>query len=162
MKKLFIILVPVILLISYIYVVPSSNKNNNSSAYTYYVERVVDGDTFQIKFNGKLEKVRLIGVDTPETVNPNVPKEYFGKEASDFTKKMISKKNVRLEFDVQQRDKYGRLLCYVYLEDGRMLNEILLEEGYASVMTVPPNVKYSKRFLKLQQDSRNNKKGLWK
>jgi micrococcal nuclease len=81
--------------------------------------RVVDGDTI-ILSNG--EKVRLIGVDTPETVRPNTPVEYYGKEASAFTKKMVEGKPVRLEYDWQQRDKYGRLLAYVYLMDGTFIN----------------------------------------
>ena len=86
--------------------------------------RVVDGDTI-ILSNG--EKVRLIGVDTPETVRPNTPVEYYGKEASAFTKKMVEGKDVKLEYDWQQRDKYGRLLAYVYLMDGTFLNAWMLQ-----------------------------------
>lgn len=132
------------------------------STNAYKVKRVVDGDTFVINYNGKDEKVRLIGVDTPESVKPNSPVEHYGKEASNFTKKLINNQYVKLEFDVQQRDKYGRLLAYVYLKDNRMLNKILLEEGYACIMTIPPNVKYADEFLKLQKTARENKKGLWK
>jgi micrococcal nuclease len=126
------------------------------------VSRVIDGDTFEIVNRGTKERVRLIGVDTPETVKPDSPAEPFGKEASDFTRKMIEGKMVRLEFDVQERDKYGRLLAYVYLEDGTMLNSRLLEEGLASIVTIPPNVRMADTFLKIQRKARQEKKGIWK
>jgi micrococcal nuclease len=122
------------------------------------VKRVVDGDTFELT-NG--EKVRLIGVDTPETVKPNTPVQPYGKEASDFTKKMLTGKKIRLETDVQERDKYGRILAYAYLEDGTFFNELLLREGYAQIMTVPPNVKYADHFRSVQQKAREQGKGLW-
>ncbi|MGE5328140.1 MAG: thermonuclease family protein [Deltaproteobacteria bacterium] len=126
------------------------------------VIRIVDGDTIVVNLNSKEEKVRLIGVDTPETVKPGTPVQKYGKEASNFTKNMLIDKKVKLEFDVQHRDKYARLLAYVYLEDGRMFNKILIEQGYAQVMTVPPNVKYQQAFIKLQRKAKENKKGLWK
>ena len=98
-----------------------------SNARTLICTRVVDGDTI-ILSNG--EKVRLIGVDTPETVRPNTPVEYYGKEASAFTKKMVEGQPVKLEYDLQQRDKYGRLLAYVYLMDGTFLNAEIIKQGY--------------------------------
>lgn len=126
------------------------------------VKRVVDGDTFVVNYEGKDEKVRLIGVDTPESVHPDEKKNTeFGKEVSDFTKKMLSDKYVELEFDVSQRDKYGRLLAYVYL-DGQMYNKMLLEKGYAKIATFPPNVKYVDDFTVLQKQARESKVGLWK
>lgn len=88
----------------------------------YLCTRVVDGDTIIVNIDGKKERVRLIGVDTPETKHPNKPVEYFGREASAFTKGMVEGKKVKLEYDWQRRDKYGRLLAYVYLEDGTFLN----------------------------------------
>lgn len=124
----------------------------------FIVERVVDGDTFQLSTG---EKVRLIGVDTPETVKPGTPVQTYGKEASDYSKMSLTGKKVRLEFDVSEKDRYGRLLAYVYLEDGTFYNELLLREGYAQVMTVPPNVKYADHFLKVQQAAREAGKGLW-
>lgn len=127
----------------------------------YNVTRIVDGDTIVIDYKGKQEKVRLIGVNTPETVKPNSPVEHYGKEASDFTKKMLTNKKVELEFDIGQRDKYNRLLAYIYL-DGVMFNKTLVKEGYAQVMTIPPNVKYADEFIKLQKEARENKRGLWK
>src|SRR4030066_595806 len=83
-----------------------------------YCTRVIDGDTIVVTIGGQEEKVRLIGVDTPETVHPNKPVEYFGKEASEFTRRMVEGKQVSLEYDWQRKDKYGRTLAYVYLKDG--------------------------------------------
>ena len=115
-------------------------------ANTYDVIRVVDGDTFVVDFNGTEEKVRLIGIDTPESVHPDADKNTAaGVTASDYTKALLTGKSVELEFDVQERDKYGRLLAYAYL-DGYMLNKKLLEDGYAVVSTYPPNVKYVDEF----------------
>lgn len=122
------------------------------------VKRVVDGDTFETTDN---EKVRLIGVDTPETVKPNTPVQPYGKEASDFTKKQLTNKRVGLELDVSPKDKYGRTLAYVYLEDGTFYNGLLVQEGYAKAFTVPPNVKYADEFVKWQKKAREEKKGLW-
>jgi len=137
-------------------------------AYQCTVEKIIDGDTFFCSG----EKVRLIGVDTPEsTINPHIEKQrslgsverilYLGRKAKEFvTKIMPPGTRVRLEFDVQQRDRYGRLLAYVWLPDGRMLNEILLREGYAMLYTVPPNVKYEERFRKTSREAVEKGKGL--
>ncbi|MBN1526505.1 MAG: thermonuclease family protein [Candidatus Omnitrophica bacterium] len=136
------------------------------------VQRAVDGDTLKLA-NG--ERVRLIGVDTPE-VHESV-KLYrdaskskqdvkairaMGKKASEFTKKLTEGKPVRLEFDVQKKDRYGRLLAYVYLENGTFVNAEIIKQGYANVMTIPPNVKYQDLFLKLYREAREAKRGLWK
>ncbi|KAB2954669.1 thermonuclease family protein [Heliorestis acidaminivorans] len=121
------------------------------------VERVVDGDT--IIANG--QRVRLIGVDTPETVKPNHPAEPYGQEASNFTKKMLEGKRVQLQADVADQDQYGRLLRYVYLEDGTFFNDLLVREGYAMVYTVPPNVAHQETFLASQRYAMENNKGLW-
>ena len=127
----------------------------------YKVIRVVDGDTLVVNYNGKEEKVRLIGVDTPESVHPDEEKNtVFGDEVSNYSKEMLSGKEVTLEFDVDERDQYGRLLAYVYL-DGQMYNKILLEKGYAKLATYPPNVKYVEDFTKIQKRARENKVGLW-
>lgn len=128
----------------------------------YIVTSVVDGDTFKINYKGKEEKVRLIGVDTPESVHPNSSKNSeYGKIASNYTKDLIERKNIKLEFDVSQTDKYGRLLAYVYLENGEMLNEKLIKIGYAQVATYAPNVKYADKFKDLQEEARKNKVGFW-
>lgn len=127
----------------------------------YPVVRVVDGDTIILDMDGTEERVRLIGIDTPESVHPdasrNVP---YGKIASAFTKEQLEGKTVTVEYDVQERDKYGRILAYVYL-DGKMFNETLLEEGHAKVATYPPNVKYVEDFTALQEQAREEKKGVW-
>lgn len=136
-------------------------ENNESVIDLYEVVRVVDGDTIVVKYNGVDEKVRLIGIDTPESVHADESKNTEeGVLVSDYTKKMLTDKKVGLEFDVSKRDKYGRLLAYVYL-DGEMYNKILLKEGYARVATYPPNVKYVDEFVKLQKEARENNKGLW-
>jgi micrococcal nuclease len=112
--------------------------------------RVVDGD----------EKVRLIGVDTPETVHPSKPVEYFGKEASAFTKRMVEGKNVRLEYDWQKIDKYGRTLAYVYLLDGTFLNAEIIKQGYGHAYTIYP-FKYLEDFRKYEREAREKGRGLW-
>ena len=138
--------------------IPSSLS---STLELYTVVRVVDGDTIKINYNGNEESVRLIGIDTPESVHPNANKNSAdGVTASDFTKSCLVGKQISLEFDVDKTDKYNRLLAYVYLDDV-MFNKTLLEEGYATVSTYPPNVKYVDDFTKLQQLARENKKGFW-
>ncbi|MGZ0086337.1 thermonuclease family protein [Caldibacillus thermoamylovorans] len=133
-----------------------------NSKHTVKVIHVVDGDTVEVRFsNGATAKVRLIGVNTPETVHPNKPVEKYGKEASNYTKKRLTNKTVTLEFDVQIKDRYGRLLAYVWIGK-ELYNETLVKEGYANVMTIQPNVKYQKRFLAAEQAARKAKKGLWK
>lgn len=135
-----------------------SNKDEN----LYTVISVIDGDTFKISYNGEETKVRLIGIDTPESVHPDKTKNTsYGKEASNYTKSLIEGKNIKLEFDVSKTDKYGRLLAYVYLENGEMLNEKLIKDGYAQVATYAPNVKYVDRFKAIQEESRKNRVGFW-
>ncbi len=129
------------------------------------VLRVVDGDTLQIQFDGQKERLRLIGVDTPETVAPDRPVEHYGKEASDYTRQNLENKTIYMEFDVQERDKYGRLLAYVWTEPDpafeKSFNARLIYEGYAQVMTVPPNIKYKDELLILEESARKNNRGLW-
>lgn len=123
----------------------------------YVVARVLDGDTIEL-LNG--EKVRYIGIDTPELRSSRKVVEYYAEEAYRANRKLVEGKKVSLEFDVQRRDRYGRLLAYVYV-DGLMVNEWLLANGYARVATFPPNVKYAERFRKLEQEARKQKLGLW-
>lgn len=138
-----------------------AESSSNLPVQTYHVTRVVDGDTIEIIFNENKEKVRFIGVDTPETKHPTKGVQPYGPEASTFTKENLEDKDIALEFDVQERDCYGRLLAYVYTEDGVMFNARLVEEGYAQMATFPPNVKYVDRFKKLQEEARENSRGLW-
>ena len=126
----------------------------------YLCTRVIDGDTIAVEKNGKKEKVRLIGVDTPETVHPSKPVEYFGKEASEFTRKKVEGKRVNLEYDWQSRDKYGRLLAYVYIEDGTFLNAEIIRQGYGFAYTRYP-FKYLDDFRQYERGARTNNRGLW-
>ena len=132
-------------------------KQKQARVYYATVNRVIDGDTIKLT-NG--ERVRYIGVDTPELHHPKIPVQYFAKEAKEFNEALVGGKGVRLEFDIEKRDKYGRLLAYVYVGDA-FVNARLVEEGYAQIMTIPPNVKYAEEFLKLQQEARRENRGLW-
>jgi micrococcal nuclease len=126
------------------------------------VERVVDGDTLLLQSG---ERVRLIGVDTPETKHPKKPVEYFGKEASAFTRRMVEGKRVRLEFDQANvarghKDRYGRTLAYVFLEDGTLLNAEILKQGYGHAYTQFPFSRMEE-FRQLEREAREQGRGLW-
>lgn len=124
------------------------------------VERVVDGDTVVIA-GGR--RVRLIGVDTPETTDPRRPVGCFGREASAFLQSVLARgAPVRLVGDVEQSDIYGRTLAYVYrLPDGLFVNAELLARGYAQVLTIPPNIAHADRFAALGREARAAGRGLW-
>jgi micrococcal nuclease len=144
-------------------------------SYTYddiLVTRAVDGDTLKLE-NG--ERVRLIGIDTPEMhessklykdsqrTNQDIRTiQEMGRKAYLFTKNLVEGERVRLEFDVEKHDRYDRLLAYVFLKDGTFVNAEIVRQGYASLMTYPPNVKYADEFRKLYQEARENNRGLWK
>jgi micrococcal nuclease len=123
------------------------------------VTRVVDGDTIHADLRGRDLNVRLIGIDTPE-VDPSIGVECFGDEASRFTERMLGRRSVRLELDVERHDRYGRVLAYVWL-DGELFNERLVRTGHAVVTTYPPNVKYVERFMAAQTAARDAGRGLW-
>ena len=124
------------------------------------VERVVDGDTIVV--TGK-RRIRLIGVDTPETRDPRRPVGCFGKEASRFTTSLLPKGTpVRLVGDVEQLDAFGRTLAYVYrISDGLFVNAELVRQGYANVLTIPPNVAHAEEFVALARQARQSSLGLW-
>ncbi|MDY6400512.1 MAG: thermonuclease family protein [Synergistales bacterium] len=151
-----------------------------NTVYKAKIERVVDGDTAIISFifdDGSKylkERVRFIGVNTPETVHPNKPVEYYGKEASNFTKKELTDQTVWLQTDVEVKDRYGRMLAYVWLKEPTreeldseetireyMFNAKLLLDGYAQLMTVQPNSRYSNLFVHFQREARQESRGLW-
>ena len=136
-----------------------------------YVSRAVDGDTLKLS-DGR--RVRLIGIDTPEMhYSKKLLKDAkksrmdtkavqaLGSKAYEFTKSLVEGKKVKLEYDVERYDKYGRTLAYIYLEDGKFVNAEIMKEGYAQIMTIPPNVKYAGYFSELQRSARENNKGLW-
>jgi len=131
-----------------------------SGLTTGVVTRVIDGDTIHVNIGGWIYKVRYIGIDTPETKHPQKPVEWMGKEAAAKNEELVGGKVVGLEKDVSQSDKYGRLLRYVWIGD-LMVNAELVRLGFAYVSTYPPDVKYQKRFLKLQREARENGRGLW-
>ena len=125
------------------------------------VIRVVDGDTIHVKIGDRVERVRYIGVNTPELHHPRRGEEPGGREASRVNQQLVAGRRVRLEMDVQPRDRYGRLLAYVWVGD-LMVNAELVRLGYAQVMTVPPNVRHQELFLKFQRDAREAGRGLWR
>lgn len=125
------------------------------------VTRVVDGDTIHVTLGDRVEKVRYIGVNTPEVRHPIKGEEPGGREAAEMNRRLVAGKRVRLETDVQTRDRYGRLLAYVWVGDV-MVNAELVRLGYAQVMTVPPNVRHQDLFVKLQREAREAGRGLWR
>ncbi|HLG00839.1 MAG TPA: thermonuclease family protein [Acidimicrobiia bacterium] len=121
---------------------------------------VLDGDTFEAVVGGRRETVRLLGVDTPETVDPDRPVECFGPEASSFTASRLAGRVVRLEYDAERRDPYDRLLAFVVL-DGERLNDRLLREGMARLLVIPPNGRHGRTLLEAELAARRNGRGLW-
>jgi micrococcal nuclease len=135
-----------------------------SAEYTYYsVTEVVDGDTIKINMSGIVTTLRLIGLDTPETLDPRKPVQCFGKEASNKAKELLSGKKVRIEKDSTQGelDKYGRTLAYVYREDGLFYNKYMIEQGYAHEYTYNTPYKYQADFKAAEKSARENQRGLW-
>jgi micrococcal nuclease len=125
------------------------------------VVRVVDGDTIHVRLGDRLEKVRYIGVNTPEIRHPRKGAEPGGSAAHAVNRRLVEGQRVRLELDVQTRDRYGRLLAYVWV-GATMINAELVRLGYAQVMTIPPNVRHQALFVKLQRDARDAGRGLWR
>jgi endonuclease YncB( thermonuclease family) len=128
----------------------------------YKVSEVYDGDTIAVQMDSRTEKVRMIGVDTPETHKPNSPVECGGPEASDFSKKVLTGAEVRLESDPtnQNRDRYDRLLRYIYLADGRLFNLLLITEGYGTPYTSFPFQK-KQEFIAAGVKAKLENKGVW-
>jgi micrococcal nuclease len=126
------------------------------------VVRVVDGDTIAVLVDGRREKVRYIGIDTPETHHPTKPVQCYGREASAFNARLVGGERVRLVRDVEERDRFGRLLAYVYrVRDGLFVNAELARAGYARTLTIAPDVRYAARFAALARAAREAGRGLW-
>lgn len=125
-----------------------------------YVTRVLDGDTVEVRLNGGIEDVRYIGIDTPETVKPGEPVQCYGPAASHFNHRLVEAERVRLVFDAERRDVYGRLLAYVYV-GGRLVNAELLRRGLARTLTIPPNDRFADRFKRLEMAAARAGRGLW-
>ena len=127
------------------------------------VKKIVDGDTFWADDGSpKGIKVRLIGIDAPES-RKSFKKEVgvYGKESKAYLTKLLKGKKVKLVYDIDPLDQYGRTLAYAYLEDGTFVNANLIKNGYAIILTIPPNIKFADHFYNLQQKARTSKKGLW-
>jgi micrococcal nuclease len=125
-----------------------------------YVTRVVDGDTIEVQLDGEEEDVRYIGVDTPETVKPGAPVDCFGPQASNFNHRLVEGRRVRLVFDEERRDVYGRILAYVYLGK-RFVSAELVRRGFARTLTIPPNDNFAKRLKRLEIAAARAGRGLW-
>jgi micrococcal nuclease len=133
---------------------------SQSFAYEWFtVKWVDDGDTIVLE---NKERIRYIGMNTPEIAHPGKSAERYGYEAAQFNKKLVLSEKVRLEFDSEKQDQYGRTLAYVFLEDGTMVNEKLVEQGYAYVLTGKSKGKYDSLLLKKQQAAMDAGKGMWK
>ncbi len=168
----------VILLLAYFgwkYIVPKLDQKDLKDKKSYLVKKVNDGDTFEIEINGKTEKVRMLGIDTPEkfesdkfdrdnerTGRDKETIKKLGTLASDFTARLIGGKKVILQTDPKsdEKDKYGRLLRYVYLEDGTFVNLKIIEEGYANAYRKFKLTRQDE-FIRAEKEARENKKGLW-
>jgi micrococcal nuclease len=124
------------------------------------VTRIIDGDTIHVRVDGRVEKVRYIGVNTPEVHHPRKGEEPGGRAAATVNRDLVDGRRVRLELDAQSRDRYGRLLAYVWVDD-TMINAELVRRGFAQVMTIPPNVRHQALFLKLQREAREARRGFW-
>ena len=129
----------------------------------YMVNYVFDGDTIEVIIDGKEERIRLIGIDCPESASHNEEENSEeGRIAAEYTKNLLTNQYVYLEYDIETYDKYGRTLAYVYLDDKEtMVNGLIMQNGYAVLMTIQPNSKYSNYFYKLQKEAQKNKVGLW-
>jgi micrococcal nuclease len=126
------------------------------------VVRVVDGDTIRVRLGGREERVRYIGIDTPESVKPGTPVQCYAKRAARANATMVAGRRVRLVGDAEARDRYGRLLAYVYrVPDGAFVNAALVRDGYARTMTIAPNVAHADQFATLARGARRAGRGLW-
>jgi micrococcal nuclease len=152
---------------------PATLSGEPSGYESGEVTRVVDGDTIEVRVTGRIDgpgaggarvgasyHVRLIGIDTPESVNPNTPVECFGRESSAAAKALLEGREVKLVRDLEESDRYGRLLRYVYLSQ-EQANARLVVNGYAAAYTYPPNVRHSELLVSLQREAREDQRGLW-
>jgi len=141
----------------------NQKETNNNELKSYSVIKVIDGDTIKVDINGVAETIRLIGINSPESVDPRKLVECFGIEASNRAKELLTNKKVILENDTTQgeRDKYQRLLRYVWLEDGTFFNKKMISDGYANEYTYNTPYKYQAEFKQAETEAKALKKGLW-
>ncbi len=143
---------------AYLNRVPKINEKER-----YMVTKTLDGDTFEIKIGKRIMKVRMMGIDTPETLDPRKPVQCYGYESSEKTKELLSGRSVSLRLDKTQSalDKFKRLLAYVYRDDGIFINQYLLENGYAREYTYNKKYQNQKEFKEIEKKAREEKRGLW-
>lgn len=155
---------PLLFLVVTVLSIQSCHSSTRPAADDYYpVTKVVDGDTFWVDDGSeKGLKVRLIGVDAPET-RKSARKDvgFYGEESKKYLTQLLWDTEVRLEYDVDRKDRYGRTLAYAYLADGTFVNAALIKQGYATVLTIPPNVQHAETFVKFQRQARKKGRGLW-
>jgi micrococcal nuclease len=143
-------------------VLSSCTNTNTSQSDLATIVSVVDGDTIVLRVQDQTETVRLLGIDTPETVHPTKPIECFGPEASAFTKAtLVEGSLVKLLRDVEPRDRYQRLLVYLFLADGTLFNQLLIDRGLARTLSIEPNTAFASQFASHESSARNRRVGLW-
>jgi micrococcal nuclease len=156
---------PLVLLIAVLVVVLVHGRGGDDEADAFgqgQVVRVVDGDTIRVRLGDRTERVRYIGVDTPESVKPGTPIQCYAKRAAAANAALVAGRQVRLVGDVEHRDRYGRLLAYVYrVGDGAFVNALLVRDGYARTLTIAPNVAHAAELARLARTARNAGRGLW-
>ncbi len=145
------------------YIVRASSEVSIDQNKYYVVTYVVDGDTFKVSIGGSIITVRILGINTPETVDPHKAPECFGHEASDYTKSLLGGKKVQLHFNPNRelKDKYGRYLAYTYRDDGLFVNEELLKGGFAREYTYGTPYSFQQEFRSIEADAKKEKRGLW-
>jgi micrococcal nuclease len=157
---------PLVLLIAALAIVLLHGRGGSGTVETFgqgEVVRVVDGDTIRVRLGDRTERVRYIGIDTPESVKPGTPVQCYAKRAAAANAALVAGRRVRLVGDVEHRDRYGRLLAYVYREgDGAFVNALLVRDGYARTLTIPPNVEHAAEFARLASTARKAGRGLWR
>jgi micrococcal nuclease len=131
-----------------------------SGGGTVRVERVVDGDTIDVRLDGRRERVRYIGIDTPESVKPGTRVQCFGKAAAAANRRLVEGREVRLTYDTEQRDRFGRLLAYVH-RDELFVNAELIRQGYGKPLEIAPNVAHAAQLRRLARTARRERRGLW-
>ena len=141
-----------------------SSNELRETRLTGRVTRIVDGDTIEVRLHDRTETVRYIGVDTPESVKPGVPVQCFAKQASAFNHRLVAGRSVRLRLGPEHRDRYGRLLAYVFLEGGKavFVNAALVRRGYARTLAIAPNTRLATRFDRLERAAMRRGRGLWR
>jgi micrococcal nuclease len=157
---------PFVLLIAVLVVVFAHGRGGGDKGDGFgegQVVRVVDGDTIRVRLGGRTERVRYIGVDTPESVKPGTPVQCYAKRAAAANAALVAGREVRLVGDVEHRDRYGRLLAYVYrVGDGAFVNAVLVRDGYARTLTIAPNVAHAAELARLAGTARTAGRGLWR